>query len=181
MRVIDHDVYMMLGLPKGSFDVVEPKNESNVSVEPQWPKRDSAPKCGEVIEMLKIEVDGDEDFRRNFITFVDQHVGDVQMMNKGQEQHVGLENGEHEMSKKPKIRRRKVKEFKNRMSCKGLQQLIENLNDKQKEVIKEIDFGDFLHLQADMTGEASSVVITELRLLFLILATHPWQDEGDRV
>lgn len=68
------------------------------------------------------------------------------MKNKGQEGHVGLGHGEHEMPKKSKIRRKKVKEFNNRMSPTGLQQLIKNLNNKQKEVVKEIDFGDFLHL-----------------------------------
>ena len=43
-------------------------------------------------------------------------VGDVQMMNKDQEGLVWLGNAEHKMSKKSKIRRRKVKEFNNRMS-----------------------------------------------------------------
>ncbi|KAJ8421869.1 LOW QUALITY PROTEIN: hypothetical protein Cgig2_016479 [Carnegiea gigantea] len=49
-----------------------------------------------------------------------------------------------------KIRHKKVKKFNNQMSPKGLQQLIENLNNKQKEVVKEIDFRSFLHLQAGM-------------------------------
>ncbi|KAJ8439958.1 LOW QUALITY PROTEIN: hypothetical protein Cgig2_013585 [Carnegiea gigantea] len=49
-------------------------------------------------------------------------------MNKDQEDHMGSGNGEHKMSDKPKIRHRKVKEFNNQMSYKGLRQLIENLN-----------------------------------------------------
>ncbi|KAJ8422157.1 LOW QUALITY PROTEIN: hypothetical protein Cgig2_012316 [Carnegiea gigantea] len=53
------------------------------------------------------------------------------------------------MSKESKIRRRKVKEFNNWMSPNGLQQLIENLNDKQKEAIKQIDFEGFFRLQVD--------------------------------
>ncbi|KAJ8423611.1 hypothetical protein Cgig2_011959 [Carnegiea gigantea] len=36
------------------------------------------------------------------------------------------------------------------MSPKGLRQLIEKLNDKQKEVVKEIGVGGFLYLQVDM-------------------------------
>jgi len=36
------------------------------------------------------------------------------------------------------------------MSPKGLRQLIEKLNDKQKEAVKEIGFGGFLYLQVDM-------------------------------
>ena len=36
------------------------------------------------------------------------------------------------------------------MAPKGLQQLIENLNDKQKQAAEEIGFGGFLLLQADM-------------------------------
>jgi len=36
------------------------------------------------------------------------------------------------------------------MSPKGLRQLIENVNDKQKEVVKEISFGGFLYLQVDV-------------------------------
>ncbi|KAJ8420619.1 LOW QUALITY PROTEIN: hypothetical protein Cgig2_000437 [Carnegiea gigantea] len=39
---------------------------------------------------------------------------------------------------KPKAKKSKPKEFNNRMSPKGLRQLIEKLNDKQKEAIKEI-------------------------------------------
>ncbi|KAJ8420015.1 hypothetical protein Cgig2_020041 [Carnegiea gigantea] len=57
------------------------------------------------------------------------------------------------MSDQPKIKRKKVKEFINQMSPKGLQQLIQNLNDKQKEGIREIRFGGFLHLQADIIPE----------------------------
>ncbi|KAJ8425741.1 hypothetical protein Cgig2_007597 [Carnegiea gigantea] len=55
-----------------------------------------------------------------------------------------------QLRNKPKIKKRKPKEFNNRMSPKGLRQLIEKLNDKQKEAIKEIRFNDFLHLQLDM-------------------------------
>jgi len=36
------------------------------------------------------------------------------------------------------------------MSPKGLRQLIENLNDKQKEAIIKMGFGGFLHFQANM-------------------------------
>ncbi|KAJ8425597.1 hypothetical protein Cgig2_008575 [Carnegiea gigantea] len=57
------------------------------------------------------------------------------MMNKGQEGHVGSGNAERTRSNKPKIRCKKVKEFNNRMSPKGLWQWIENLNDKQKEAL----------------------------------------------
>ncbi|KAJ8426217.1 hypothetical protein Cgig2_024772 [Carnegiea gigantea] len=45
---------------------------------------------------------------------------------------------------------KEVKEFNHQISPKGLQQVIENLKDKQKEALKEIDFGGFLHLQADI-------------------------------
>ncbi|KAJ8444799.1 hypothetical protein Cgig2_014988 [Carnegiea gigantea] len=51
---------------------------------------------------------------------------------------------------KPKTEKSKPKEFNNRMSPKGLRQLIEKLNDKQKEAIKEIGFGSFLYLKVDM-------------------------------
>ncbi|KAJ8421245.1 hypothetical protein Cgig2_013346 [Carnegiea gigantea] len=67
----------------------------------------------------------------------DQHVGDVEMMNKVQEGHVQSENGEHEISNKLKIKQKKVKEFINQMSPKGLRQLIENLNDNQKKASKK--------------------------------------------
>ena len=40
-------------------------------------------------------------------------VGDVEMMNKEQERPVGLGNAECEMSKRPKIRHSKVKDFNN--------------------------------------------------------------------
>ncbi|KAJ8442719.1 hypothetical protein Cgig2_011639 [Carnegiea gigantea] len=60
----------------------------------------------------------------------DQHGADIQMMNKAQEGHVKPENGKREMSEKPKIKRKKVKEFINQISPKGLQQLVQNLNDK---------------------------------------------------
>ena len=66
------------------------------------------------------------------MTGKNQHVGDVQMMNKAQEGHIWSENGEHETSNKLKIKRKKVKEFIIQMSLKRLRQLIENLNDKQK-------------------------------------------------
>ena len=49
------------------------------------------------------------------------HAVDVQMMNKDQEEHMGLGNTKHEMLKKSKIRRRKVEEFNNQMWPKGLQ------------------------------------------------------------
>ncbi|KAJ8421372.1 hypothetical protein Cgig2_025255 [Carnegiea gigantea] len=55
-----------------------------------------------------------------------------------------------QLRNKPKAKKSKPKEFNNRMSPKGLRQLIEKLNDKQKEVVKEIGFGGFLHLQLDM-------------------------------
>ncbi|KAJ8427652.1 LOW QUALITY PROTEIN: hypothetical protein Cgig2_010665 [Carnegiea gigantea] len=73
MTVTKHDVHTMLGLPKGSPEVVEPKNNSNVSVDllnywkQQWLERDSIPKCGEVIEMMQCQVDEAEDFRKNFV------------------------------------------------------------------------------------------------------------------
>ncbi|KAJ8421176.1 hypothetical protein Cgig2_007698 [Carnegiea gigantea] len=55
-----------------------------------------------------------------------------------------------QLRNKPKPKKSKPKEFNNRMSPKGLRQLIEKLNDKQKEVVKEIGFGGFLYLQVDM-------------------------------
>ncbi|KAJ8445868.1 hypothetical protein Cgig2_000180 [Carnegiea gigantea] len=55
-----------------------------------------------------------------------------------------------QLRNKPKIKKSKPKEFNNRMSPKGLRQLIKKLNDKQKEAVKEIGFGSFLHLQLDM-------------------------------
>ena len=77
-------------------------------------------------------------------------MGDVEIMNKEQEGLVGSGNAECKMSKKPNIRYKKVTDFNNWTLPKGLQQLIENLNDKQKEVIKEISFDSLLHLQVDM-------------------------------
>ena len=68
------------------------------------------------------------------------HEADVQMMNKAQEGNVRSGNGERVMSDKLKIKQKKVKEFINQMSPKGLWQLIPNLNDKQKEGIQEISF-----------------------------------------
>ncbi|KAJ8421086.1 LOW QUALITY PROTEIN: hypothetical protein Cgig2_010320 [Carnegiea gigantea] len=87
------------------------------------------------------------------MTDKDQHGGEVQMMNKAQEGHVRHGNGEREMSDQLKIKRKKVKEFINQMSPKGLWQLIQSLNDKQKEGIREIGFRGFLHLQADIILE----------------------------
>ena len=71
----EEDVHMMLGSPKGPLDVVKPKNESNLIIDfasllnhrrQLWPKRDSIG----VIEMIKGQVDGGEDFRRNFLMLV---------------------------------------------------------------------------------------------------------------
>jgi len=58
------------------------------------------------------------------MTDKDQHRGDVQMMNKVQEVHVRPRNGEREMSDQTKIKQKKIKEFINQMSPKGLRQLI---------------------------------------------------------
>ncbi|KAJ8420329.1 hypothetical protein Cgig2_020667 [Carnegiea gigantea] len=83
----------------------------------------------------------------------DQHMADLQMMNKGQEGqegHIGSENGECEMSHKPKIRRCKLKEFNNQMSLEALRKVTINLDNKQKEAIRETGFRGFLHLQSDM-------------------------------
>ncbi|KAJ8421688.1 hypothetical protein Cgig2_009480 [Carnegiea gigantea] len=55
-----------------------------------------------------------------------------------------------QLRNKPNAKKSKPKEFNNRMSPKGLRQLIAKLNDKQKEAVKEIGFGGFLHLQLDM-------------------------------
>ncbi|KAJ8422307.1 hypothetical protein Cgig2_014532 [Carnegiea gigantea] len=63
-----------------------------------------------------------------------QHGGVVQM-NKAQEGHVRPGNGEPEMLDQLKIKRKKIKEFINQMSPNRLRQLIQNLNDKQKEGI----------------------------------------------
>ncbi|KAJ8439008.1 hypothetical protein Cgig2_013004 [Carnegiea gigantea] len=71
-------------------------------------------------------------------------------MNKGQEGHVGSGNVEHERSDKLKIRRVKVNQFNNRMPPKRLWELVENMNDMQKEATRQISFGGFLHLQVDM-------------------------------
>ncbi|KAJ8430652.1 hypothetical protein Cgig2_000643 [Carnegiea gigantea] len=79
LDVIEHDVQVTLGLPKGPLEVVEPKNESNVNFKfasllnrwkQQWPKRDSISNCGEVIEVMRGQVDWGEDFIRNFIVLV---------------------------------------------------------------------------------------------------------------
>ncbi|KAJ8428280.1 hypothetical protein Cgig2_034094 [Carnegiea gigantea] len=92
------------------------------------------------------------------MTDEDQNVGDVQMMNKAQEGHTRSRNGDREVSDKLKTKRKKVKEFINQMSPKGPRQLIENLNDKQKEGIQEIGFGGFLYRQADIILEAMWLV-----------------------
>jgi len=55
-----------------------------------------------------------------------------------------------QLRNKPKTKKSKPKEFNNLMSPKGLRQLIEKLNDKQKEAGREISFGGFLYLQVDM-------------------------------
>ena len=52
------------------------------------------------------------------------------------------------MLDKLKIKLKKVKEFINQMSPMGLQQSIQNLNDKRNEGIREIRFGGFLHLKS---------------------------------
>ncbi|KAJ8420524.1 hypothetical protein Cgig2_024955 [Carnegiea gigantea] len=60
-RVTEHDVYMTLALPKGPFEVIEAKSETNSSTEfktlfkrwkEQWPDRDSVPKSGEMVDMI---------------------------------------------------------------------------------------------------------------------------------
>jgi len=77
--VTEHDVHLTLGLLTGPLEVVELENEITATVEfrsllnswkRQWPKDDNIPKCGELIEMIQGQVDGCEDFRRNFIMFV---------------------------------------------------------------------------------------------------------------
>ena len=79
MRLTEHDVHVTLGLPKDLLEAVKPKNERNVNVElasllnhwkQQWPECDSIPKCEEVIDMMRGQVDGGEHFRRNFIMLV---------------------------------------------------------------------------------------------------------------
>ena len=82
-------------------------------------------------------------------------MGDTQPMTQEEEGVVALGSnsmGVHttQLRNKPKTKKSKPKEFNNRMSPKGLRQLIEKLNDKQKEVVKEIGFGGFLYLQVDM-------------------------------
>ena len=89
-------------------------------------------------------------------------MGDTQPMTK-KEGVVALGSnsmGVHttQLRNKPKAKKIKPKEFNNRMSPKGLRQLIEKLNDKQKEAVKEIGFGGFLHLH-----------------LLILPAPHPWQ------
>ncbi|KAJ8433392.1 hypothetical protein Cgig2_019182 [Carnegiea gigantea] len=74
------------------------------------------------------------------------HVADVDMMNMEQEGSVGLGNAEHEMSKKRKIRCKKIKEFNNWMLPKGLRQLIENLNDN---VPKCVELTEMMQSQVD--------------------------------
>ncbi|KAJ8446010.1 hypothetical protein Cgig2_012354 [Carnegiea gigantea] len=70
----------------------------------------------------------------------DQHGGDVQMMNEAQEGHVRPRNDEREMLDQPKIKRKKVKEFINQMSSKGL---------------------GFLHLQDDIIPEKMAVWLVQ--------------------
>ncbi|KAJ8435628.1 hypothetical protein Cgig2_000294 [Carnegiea gigantea] len=74
-RVTEHDGHVTLG----PLEVVEPKNEINVTFEfrtllnhwkQQWPKYDSIPKCGELIKMIQGQVDGGENFKRNFVIFM---------------------------------------------------------------------------------------------------------------
>ena len=50
----------------------------------------------------------------------DQYIGNVQMMNKAKEGLIRSENCEHEMSDRRKIKRKKLKEYINQMSRKGL-------------------------------------------------------------
>ncbi|KAJ8420428.1 LOW QUALITY PROTEIN: hypothetical protein Cgig2_014307 [Carnegiea gigantea] len=79
MKVTEHDVHVMLDLPTGSLEVVEPKNEINMTVEfisllnhwkHQWPECDSIPECVELIEMIQLQVDRVKGFRRNFVIFM---------------------------------------------------------------------------------------------------------------
>jgi len=58
-------------------------------------------------------------------------------------------NVSREITKKLEIKPDKTKEFNNRMSPQGLRQLMKNVNDNQKQAIKENDFGSLLHLQVD--------------------------------
>jgi len=95
------------------------------------------------------------------MTDKDQHMGDIQMMDMAQEGHVRSENEVHEMSDKLKIKWKKVKEFMNYMSPKGLGQLIQNLNDKQREDIQEIDFVGVLHLQTDIIPNKMAVWLVQ--------------------
>ncbi|KAJ8419830.1 hypothetical protein Cgig2_019353 [Carnegiea gigantea] len=88
-------------------------------------------------------------------------MGDTQPMTE-EERVVALGSnsmGVHttQLRNKPKTKKSKPKEFNNRMSPKGLRQLIEKLNDKQKEAVKEIGFGGFLHFQLDMILEKLAV------------------------
>ena len=59
--------------------MTEDKSEMNSSAEfktllkrwkEQWPDRDSVPKSGKMVEMVCSQVDGGEEFKRNFIVFV---------------------------------------------------------------------------------------------------------------
>ena len=77
--MIGHDVHVTLGLPMGLLKVVKPENEINVTDEfrsllnhwkQQWSKHDSIPKCRELIKMIQGQVDGGEDFKRNFVMFM---------------------------------------------------------------------------------------------------------------
>ncbi|KAJ8439007.1 hypothetical protein Cgig2_013003 [Carnegiea gigantea] len=65
-----------------------------------------------IIDITKSSMD--EEYDKN------QHLANAQMMNKGQEGHVGLGNVERERSDKLKIKRMKVNQFNNRMPPKRL-------------------------------------------------------------
>ncbi|KAJ8420433.1 hypothetical protein Cgig2_023118 [Carnegiea gigantea] len=82
-------------------------------------------------------------------------MGDTPLMTQEEEGVMALGNnsmGVHttQLRNKLKTKKSKPKEFNNRMSPKGLRQVIEKLNDKQKELVKEIGFEGLLYLQVDM-------------------------------
>ncbi|KAJ8421093.1 LOW QUALITY PROTEIN: hypothetical protein Cgig2_025556 [Carnegiea gigantea] len=66
MRVTVHDVHVMLGLPKGLPEFISLLSHWKQ----QWPKRYSISKCAQVIVIMWGQVDGGEDFRRNFVMLV---------------------------------------------------------------------------------------------------------------
>ncbi|KAJ8422555.1 hypothetical protein Cgig2_033478 [Carnegiea gigantea] len=84
-----------------------------------------------------------------------------------------------QLRNKPKTKKSKPKEFNNRMSPKGLRQLIEKLNDKQKEAVKEIGFGGFLYLQVDMIP--GKLVVWLVRNLDTYSCSMPLTHGGLRV